>query len=123
MKKLFSLVMLLTLVAVSNCTRVPDNNDPVIGIWVQEQINNSSDTEKESVRQEWIFNDVYLGRYHKYNGSNLEIKTDFSWEYADGFYTITYPGTDLEKQVVSMRETPEGTFLEDEKGNVLAFRE
>jgi hypothetical protein len=76
-----------------------------------------------SIRQEWIFNDAYLGRYHRYEGSKLAFKTDYSWEHEDGVYTISYPGTDMPKDVVSMKEDGQSAVLEDEKGNVLAIRE
>ena len=114
---------ILTIILVSNCTRVPENNDPVIGIWANEEVNTLHGTEKLVIRKEWIFNDAYLGRYHRYEGSSLIFKTDFHWEQTDGTYTITYPGTDLEKDIVIMNKSQEQVTLEDQKGNILAVRE
>ena len=123
MKKLFSFLAIVAIVLASNCSRIPENNDPVIGIWYRVDVINSSETNKQTIRQEWIFNDVYLGRYQKYNGPVLDFKTDFSWVADEGVYTISYPGTDMTKDVVSMKESPEGMLLENVKGEILAKRE
>jgi hypothetical protein len=122
MKRLFSLVAILAIVIASNCSRIPENNDPVIGVWSRTEISQST-TGKLSVRQEWIFNDAYLGRYHSYEGNTLVFKTDFKWEQEDGLYTISYPGTDMAMAEVRMKEEPEEVILQDEKGNILAKRE
>ncbi|MBT8181412.1 MAG: hypothetical protein KJO53_07470 [Eudoraea sp.] len=114
---------IVAIVIASNCSRIPENNDPVIGIWYRVDVINSGETNKQTIRQEWIFNDVYLGRYQKYNGPVLDFKTDFSWEADEGVYTISYPGTDMTKDVVSMKESPEGMLLENVKGEILAKRE
>jgi hypothetical protein len=123
LKKLFSFLAIVAIVFASNCSRIPENNDPVIGIWFKVDINSTSATNKQSIRQEWIFNDAYLGRYQEYSGSHLEFKTDFSWETDKGVYTISYPGTDKISDVVSMKESPEGMLLQDIKGEILAKRE
>lgn len=114
---------IVAIVLASNCSRIPENNDPVIGIWYRVDVISASETNKQTIRQEWIFNDVYLGRYQKYNGSQLDFKTDFSWVLDKGVYTISYPGTDMINDVVSMKESPEGMLLEDIKGVTLAKRE
>ena len=114
---------IVAIVLVSNCSRIPENNDPVIGIWYRVDVINSSETNKQTIRQEWIFNDAYLGRYQKYNGSVIDFKTDFSWVEDNEIYTITYPGTDMIKNVVSMKESPEGMLLENVKGEILAKRD
>ncbi|WP_157472999.1 hypothetical protein [Eudoraea adriatica] len=123
MKKLFSFMAIVAIVLVSNCSRIPENNDPVIGIWYKVDVINSGETNKQTIRQEWIFNDAYLGRYQKYNGSVLDFKTDFSWVADNEIYTISYPGTEMIKDVVSMKESPEGMLLENVKGEILAKRE
>jgi len=123
MKRVFSLVAILAIVFASNCSRIPENNDPVIGIWSRTEIDNTSPTQKINIRQEWIFNDAYLGRYHRYEGNVLSFKTDFKWVQDDGLYTISYPGTDISADYVHMNEVAGGITLEDEKGNVLAKRE
>ena len=114
---------IVAIVLASNCSRIPENNDPVIGIWYRVDVINVSETSKQTIRQEWIFNDVYLGRYQKYNGSQLDFKTDFSWVTDKGVYTISYPGTGMINDVVSMKESPEGMLLEHIKGETLAKRE
>ncbi len=123
MKKLISLMAILAIIFASNCSRIPENNDPVIGIWSRVETQDISAVGKQTVREEWIFNDAYLGRYHRYNGAGLEIKTDFGWEQEDGIYTIKYPGLDVPNHYVSMEETAEGVMLQERDGNVLAHRE
>lgn len=123
MKKLFSLLAIITIISVSNCTQIPENNDPIIGIWSRVDFSDNTGTERTANRQEWIFNDVYLGRYHSYEGNQLEVKTDFSWTQEGGVYTISYPGTDMPDQLVSMKNSEEGIVLEDVQGNILALRE
>ncbi len=114
---------IIAIILASNCSRVPDNNDPIIGIWAKTDIINTSETERQNHRQEWIFNDVYLGRYHSYNGNTLDVKTDFSWTIDNGVYTISYPGTDMPNEMVSLKQSVEGKILEDIQGNILARRE
>ncbi len=123
MKRLFSLMAILAILFASNCSRIPENNDPVIGIWFRTDIGNQSTTEKLSIRQEWIFNDAYLGRYHRYEGNTLNFKTDFKWDQEDGIYTISYPGTEMTAVHARMKELPDEVILEDEKGNILARKE
>lgn len=114
---------IVAIVLASNCSRIPENNDPVIGIWYRVDVINSSDASKQTIRQEWIFNDVFLGRYQKFSGSRLDYKTDFSWETSKGVYTISYPGTDMANDVVSMKDSSEGIMLENVKGEILAKKE
>ncbi len=123
MKKLFSFLAIVAIVFASNCSRIPENDDPVIGIWSKVEVLNAGETAKQTIRQEWIFNDVFLGRYHKYNGATLEVITDFGWKQQDGVYTISYPGTDMPDNKVSMKESADGEMLEDAQGNILAHRE
>jgi hypothetical protein len=122
MKRFFSLVAILAIVIASNCSRIPENNDPVIGVWSRTEVRQST-TGKLSERQEWIFNDAYLGRYHSYEGNTVVFKTDFKWEQEDGLYTISYPGTDMVTAEVRMKEELEEVILQDEKGNILAKKE
>ncbi|WP_372945542.1 hypothetical protein [Muriicola sp.] len=123
MKKLFSLLAIVTVISMSSCTEIPENNDPIIGIWSKVNFVTDQEAGRYTSKQEWIFNDVYLGRYHSYEGSQLEVKTDFSWTEDNGVYTISYPGTDMPEQRVSMKTSEEGTVLEDTQGNILALRE
>ncbi|WP_411031299.1 hypothetical protein [Spongiimicrobium sp. 3-5] len=123
MKKMISFVAILAIIFASNCSRIPENNDPVIGIWTNETIGSNSLTEKQTARKEWIFNDAYLGRFHSYTNKQLEMKTDFSWTQEDGVYTISYPGTDLLDDIVTLQKAEDGTVLKDNQGNTLAVRE
>ncbi|MEL6917405.1 MAG: hypothetical protein AAFO99_06710 [Bacteroidota bacterium] len=123
MKKLFSFVAILAIIFVSNCSRIPENNDPVIGIWANVSVNVVSTTDKSTVRQEWIFNDAFLGRYHSYVNNQLDVITDFQWTQEDGIYTISYPGVDFLDDIVSMEESESGTILIKVEGDILATRE
>ena len=124
MKKLLSLIAIIAIVSLSNCSRIPENNDAVIGIWSNIEVQSASKTAKQqTIRQEWIFNDAYLGRYHHKTNGTITFKTDFKWSYDNEVYTISYPGTDLEPQTVSMKVNENHSTLADAAGNVLATRE
>ena len=123
MKKLFSFIAIVSIILASNCSRIPENNDVVIGIWANTSSLTNSESSKNSIRFEWIFNDAYLGRYHVLENGNIVVKTDFKWTQEDGIYTISYPGMDKADDLVSMEESAEGTVLQDAKGNILAIRE
>lgn len=125
MKKLFSFLAIIGIILASNCSRIPENNDPVIGIWSNIEIKAATETSKSGkIRQEWIFNDAYLGRYHDYNNGQVEVLTDFKWEEEDGVYTISYPGIENKlNDVVTMIASENGTILKDSDGNTLAIRE
>ena len=109
---------IISIISASNCSRIPENNDPIIGIWSKVELN----SENDATRQEWIFNDVYLGRYHLYGNNGLEVKTDFSWSQDKGVYTISYPGIEMPEDVVSMKVEQSIEVLEDTQGKILAER-
>ena len=119
MKKFLCFLAIIAIISASNCSRIPENNDPIIGIWNRVDLS----TEEVISHQEWIFNDAYLGRYHLYVNNSLEIKTDFSWSQEKGLYTISYPGTEMSDDVVSMKVEQSIEVLEDNQGKVLAQRE
>ena len=124
MKKLFSLLAIVGIILASNCSRIPENNNPVIGIWSDVEVSAPNETgKKETLRQEWIFNDAYLGRYHKKTNGSITFKTDFRWSFENEVYTIAYPGTDLDTEIVSMQEDDNVILLADAEGNVMATRE
>ena len=124
MKKLFSFLAIIGIILASNCSRIPENNDPVIGIWSNIEVKSISQTQKSTNRQEWIFNDAYLGRYHNYNNGAIEVLTDFKWEEEDGVYTISYPGiANKLNDVVTMIESEDGEILKATDGQTLAKRE
>jgi len=124
MKKLFSFLAIIGILPASHCTKITENNDPVIGIWSHISTDVGTTQKQDvTVRQEWIFNDAYLGRYHTYHNKNLTVISDFSWVHKDSLYVISYPGLDKEEDIVLMTETEHGIILADKEGNVLAIRE
>ncbi|MGB5555136.1 MAG: hypothetical protein WBM83_10800 [Flavobacteriaceae bacterium] len=123
MKKLFSFLAIIAIVLASNCSRIPENNDPVIGIWTRVEVSTST-TGKQTVRSEWIFNDAYLGRFHRIENGNIVIKSDFSWKHdANDTYTISYPGLDRNDDVVILKRSVEKSQLERSDGFMLASRD
>ncbi len=124
MKKLFSFLAIIGIILASNCSRIPENNDPVIGIWSKVEVKTTGQTQKNTNRQEWIFNDAYLGRFHNYNNGQLDVLTDFKWEKEDGVYTISYPGIENKlNDVVTMIKSEDGEILKATDGKTLAIRE
>jgi hypothetical protein len=123
MKKFFSFIAIVGIILASNCSRIPENNDAVIGIWANSSTPENGESSKGPTRFEWIFNDAYLGRYHVYENGNIVVTSDFKWTQEDGIYTISYPGMDKDDDLVSMEESAEGTVLQDAKGTILAIRE
>ena len=124
MKKLFSFLAIIGIILASNCSRIPENNDPVIGIWSNLEVQTQSETSKLTVRKEWIFNDAYLGRYHSYINGQRDALTDFKWTEEDGEYTISYPGMENKlNDVVTITESKNGTILKASDGQTLAIRE
>ena len=119
LKKRFYLWAIISLVFASNCSKIPENNDPILGIWSNEARNE----ENGYIRQEWIFNDVYLGRFHQYHNYQLVVITDFGWSLEEGAYTISYRTTDMPNDVVHMETTEDAKMLVDLEGKVLARRE
>ena len=122
MKRTYAFLAILAIILVSNCSEIPENSDPVLGIWYKAGTI-SSETNILNTKEEWIFNDAYLGRYQVYANYNVTFYTDFSWEQEDGLYTIKYPGTDKTPQHVRMVMMEAQEVLQDEEGNVLALRE
>lgn len=124
MKKLFSFFAIVGIILASNCSRIPENNDPVIGIWSNVEVESISQTQKSTNRQEWIFNDAYLGRYHSYKNGKMDTLTDFRWSEEEGVYTISYPGLENKlDDVVTMIESENGTALKASDGHTMATRE
>lgn len=123
-KKFLSLMAICAVIFLANCSRIEQNNDPVIGIWSQSKIGKSANSSKQTIRQEWIFNDVYLGRYHEISGSTTTLKTDFNWSRKDDTYTIEYRGLEGKPmQVFTIIQVEDGTYLEKNEGGTLATKE
>ncbi|MEM9362010.1 MAG: hypothetical protein AAGA43_05210 [Bacteroidota bacterium] len=123
MKKLFSLLFIVLIIAVSNCTDIPENNDPILGIWTRTDFVSEDSKSSSTTKEEWIFNDVYLGRYQRYTNNTLAFYTDFKWSNEDGTYTITYSGTDIQEVTVSLEVSNDPETLALEDGAVFATRE
>lgn len=123
MKKLFSLLSIIGIIALSNCSQIPENNDPILGIWAKTEIATIEGKGTETVREEWIFNDVYLGRYQSYSNSKLVFYTDFKWSVDNGTYTIIYGDPQVTDVTVSMEKAKEPEVLTLGNGSVFATRE
>ncbi|MFM1878296.1 MAG: hypothetical protein RLZZ241_1162 [Bacteroidota bacterium] len=104
--------------ALGNCSQVPEIDDPVIGIWAKTYPQNGN-----TIREEWIFNDVYLGRYQKYQNQTITVKSDFSWNVNQSVYTISYPALNREPELVTITHNEETMRLETNSGDILAERE
>ncbi|WP_394970428.1 hypothetical protein [uncultured Croceitalea sp.] len=123
MKKFFSLLAILVIIAVSNCSEIPENNDPILGIWSKSELLSQDGKNGDEIRKEWIFNDAYLGRYHSYTNDDLEFYTDFSWSLNEDIYTIIYTGTDIPDIEVTLEQATNPEKLALENGNIFAERE
>ncbi|WP_419214038.1 hypothetical protein ACNR9Q_07755 [Maribacter sp. X9] len=123
-KRFLSLVAICAIIILANCSRIDQNNDPIIGIWSQSKIASTDNSSKQTIRKEWIFNDVYLGRYHEINGTTITLKTDFKWSKQDDNYTIEYRGLEGKPtEVFIIKNLEDGTYLETKDGGTLAIRE
>ncbi|RRQ49207.1 hypothetical protein DZC72_00835 [Maribacter algicola] len=108
----------------ANCSRIEQNNDPIIGIWSQSGTEISNGSSKSTLRKEWIFNDVYLGRYHEINGNDITLQTDFKWYKEGDIYTIEYRGLEnVPVDRLKIIESDQGTILEKIDGEYVAIRE
>ncbi len=117
------LPILAFLLAVTSCSEIPENNDPVLGVWSRSEMFDAPEG-KSTLREEWIFNDAYLGRYHMYRGVELVIETDFSWQVNNAIYTIEYPGLERVADRVSIqKENPGPSSLITQEGITLAHKE
>lgn len=123
MKKFFSFLALLGLILASNCTEIPENNDPILGIWVRNDwIEQDTEKGRSRVTKEWIFNDVYLGRYQEFVDYQLVYYTDFSWKPDGNGYTVTYYGTETPPVNLHLTENEETQQLEYTDGGLFAQR-
>ncbi|MGK0494920.1 MAG: hypothetical protein ACJAU2_001301 [Maribacter sp.] len=124
MKKLLSLMAIFAVIFSSNCSRIEQNNDPIIGIWIEAASFKEGSTAKNTTRKEWIFNDVYLGRYHEFSAGKVIEQTDFRWSQEDGIYTIEYRGLkNKAMDIVTINTVSDGILLQQDDGNILAIKE
>ena len=123
-KKFLSLLAICAIVFLANCSRIEQNNDPIIGIWSQSELIVTENSLKQTIRKEWIFNDVFLGRYHEIDGSTTILKTDFNWSKQDDVYTIEYKGLDGKpNNIITIKATDDVSYLQKKDGATLAIRE
>ena len=113
---------MIAVLLLASCSKIPENTDPVLGIWYKTSIP-SGESQEEITKEEWIFNDVYLGRYQVYSNNSVTFFTDFQWEKNDGIYIISYPGTEIPEQNARMIMMNEQEVLQDVQGDVLAIRQ
>jgi len=123
MKKLFSLLAIIGIVALSNCSQIPENNDPILGIWAKTQTSAIEGKGSSTTREEWIFNDVYLGRYQSYSNSKLVFYTDFKWSEENGTYSIIYGDPQVTDITVNLEHASDPEILTLENGSVFATRD
>ncbi len=115
---------ILAIIFSSNCSRIEENNDPIIGIWIETAPNSESSTAKSSTRKEWIFNDVYLGRYHEMSAGKIVAQSDFKWSKEGKTYTVEYRGLETKpNDIVTIEKTANGILLQQPDGDFLAIRE
>jgi hypothetical protein len=119
MKKHSPFIALCAMLVFASCSKTPVNNDPVIGIWTNTLESNSINQKIIKTESEWIFNDAYLGRFHQYKNKDLIVQTDFSWKKEADLYIISYPGTDIPDDIVTLVQTT----LQESDGDILATRE
>lgn len=122
MKRSFSSLIILMVVFISSCSTIPENTDPVLGIWYKAGTT-SPENQGTMTKEEWIFNDAYLGRYQVYENQSVTFFTDFQWEQKNGLYTISYPGTEKPDQDARLTKIDEQEVLQHENGDVLAIRQ
>lgn len=121
MKSILAFVVLL--LVVFSCSKIEENNDPVIGIW-NHNVKSATNSNKMVIdKEEWIFNDVYLGRFHGYKNDEVTYLTDFRWTIEGDIYTISYPGTDFPDDQVRMIEIEGITYLTHLTGKPFAVRQ
>lgn len=121
MRTLFNGILLCILI--SSCSKIETNDDPVIGIW-EHNVKAATNSNKMVVdKEEWIFNDVYLGRFHGYNNGEVTYLTDFKWSVDGNIYTISYPGTDFPDDQAILVENEDGAHLKRLTGDTLAVRQ
>ncbi|WP_141402382.1 hypothetical protein [Sediminicola luteus] len=116
MKRRLWLLAAMTVMLLINCSEVPENNDPILGTWHKEL----SDTSIQ--KQEWIFNDVYLGRYTEYGTKGILFETDFKWELSETGYTLSYPGTDRPPIWVTLESLESGSTALMASKTIVAIR-
>jgi hypothetical protein len=122
MKRVFSLLALIGIFWASNCSRIPDNTDPVLGYWSTEATATLKSSESTQLKKEWVFNDVYLGRYTEFESNTIAVDHDFRWRLENGAYILSYPEQPDVLKVYLVSEEGVQT-LQNEEGDILAIRQ
>ncbi|MEE9361520.1 MAG: hypothetical protein V3U92_02870 [Cellulophaga sp.] len=122
MKRMILNIAVASILLNVTCSKPTENNSPIIGAWSNKGATKLNATKTESNKQEWIFNDAYLGRYNNYSNQELIFKTDFKWEYKNELYTISYPGTDLPTNTVHIERKTENIILLNERDEIFATK-
>lgn len=104
----------------ASCSKIEINDDPIIGIWKKEVKMATNSNNLVIDTEEWIFNDVYLGRFNGYKNNEVQFLTDFRWTLKNNVYTISYPGTDFPDDYVTIQEDENGIKLVKEQGKLFA---
>ena len=106
-----------------SCSKIEVNDNPVIGIWKNEVKSASNSKNMIIDKEEWIFNDVYLGRFYGYRNGEVTYLTDFRWSFDGKIYTISYPGTDFPQDTVRIIKEEDMTYLTRLSGKTFAIRQ
>ena len=123
-KKFLSLLAICAIVFLANCSRIEHNTDPIIGLWAQSKTITTESSAKQTVRKEWIFNDVFLGRYHEIEGNTITLKTDFNWSKQGDIYIVEYKGLEGKpNNFLTIQSLEDSFYLEKKDGATLATRE
>jgi hypothetical protein len=102
-----------------SCSEIEIADDPILGIWMN-QLQSTITIEGENVdQQEWIFNDLYKGRFHGYKDGEVVYEMDYNWSNTNGIYTLTYNAGELSTITFRM----EDTVLRAIEGSVVAVRD
>jgi len=119
----YVLSCLVLLVLVTSCSKIEENNDPIIGIWKHTVKTATNENKMVVDNEEYIFNDVYLGRFHGYKDGQVVYLTDFNWTVSGDEYIVSYPGTDFPDDFVKIQETDEGAILMRTGGRLFAEKQ
>jgi hypothetical protein len=102
-----------------SCSEVETTDDPILGIWMN-QLQSAIIIEGENIdEQEWIFNDLYKGRFHGYKDGRVVYEMDYNWTNENGTYTLTYNAGELNAIIFIM----EDEILRAVEGQVIAVRD
>lgn len=123
MKKFICLVAATTIMALQSCSKIPENNDPILGIWTMEKTSIINGKEL-TLRKEWIFNDVFRGRFHLYEGNKIIEEFDYTWKVEGTLYTIDFVAAPHYNMQVRMQSCEgKSTLTDNRDNNLVAVRE